>query len=283
MALIARNNDGVEVYSWEIEDKKKEFFCRDCGEQLGFVDADLKIKHFRHKVDSHCEPEPETFEHVFYKKSIFEKIKALNVGHPKLEHWLGKQKADIYWEKGGCLKYNIVIEVQASNYNLSEFEQKINAYAYKKNLIVIYVFVGNTFCYEIKKNIYSLKEIEKRIFIEKKYLDTVVGAYISGEQVRIPVFKNKYARGHSGHCSNRFIMEYRKSRSFHLEDYLREIYDYVPHEQYNPICPHNQTKHVKHNGKIIRYKIICEECNKFQGWLPNNIALSFGYNLKPDK
>lgn len=282
MALIAKNSEGVEVYSWEVEDKNREYFCRDCKEQFIFVDADLKVKHFRHKTDSQCEPEPETFEHAYYKKAIFEKIRELNIGHPKLEHWIGKEKSDIFWEKGGCLKYNIVFEVQASNYNLSDFEQKINAYAHKKNLIVVYIFVGSAFCYEIKKNIYSLKEIEKRIFIERKYFDSVIGAYISEDQITIPVFKNKYARGQSGYCSNRFIMDYRETRNLHLVDYLREVYDYVPHKQYQPVCNHNQTKHVKSDGKIIRYKIVCEDCNKFQGWLPNEIASSLGYSLEPD-
>ncbi len=282
MALTAKNSEGVQVYSWEIEDKKQKYFCRDCEEQLLFVDADLKIKHFRHKTGSQCETEPETFEHAYYKKIIFEKIKALNIGHPKLEHWIGKQKADIYWEKGGCLKYNIVFEVQATNYNLSDFEQKINAYAYKKNLIVVYIFVGDTFFYQAKKNIYSLKEIEKRILIEKKYFDTVIGAYISEDHITIPTFKYKYARGQTGYCSNRFIMDFRTTKNLHLTDYLREIYEYIPRERYYPVCMHDKTKHIKHNGKIVRYKIVCEECDKFQGWLPNDTALSLGYSLKAD-
>lgn len=283
MALTAKNINGDRVYSWEIDDKTQEYFCRDCREQLIFVDAELKIKHFRHKSYSQCETEPETFEHAHYKKIIFEKIKTLNIGHPELEYWIGKQKADIFWEKGGCLKYNIVFEVQASNYNLSDFEQKINAYAYKKNLIVVYAFIGDTFCYETKKNIYSLKEIEKRIFVDNKYFDTVVGAYILDERVIIPAFQNKFARGQSGCCSNRFIMDYRKTRDLHLADFLREIYDYVPRKQYSPICGHNRTKHVKRNGKITRYEIVCEDCNKHQGWLSNKIALSLGYGLSPYK
>jgi hypothetical protein len=44
-------------------------------------------------------------------------------------------------------------------------------------------------------------------------------------------------------------------------------------------CNHSRTKHVAHFEKIKRYKVVCENCNKFIKWLPNKEALKLGYSL----
>lgn len=280
MALSAKNREGIQVYGWEIpnSEKRQDYFCRDCEESLSFVDAATRIKHFRHRVASVCEPEPETEEHLYYKRLIFESLRDLNDGTPHLEHWIGNKKADVYWERGG--RFNIVFEVQCSNYDLKDYEEKIAAYAYKKNLIVIYAFVGDGFLREVRDNVYSLKEIEKRILIEKRYLDTVIGAYLDGERVSIPVFKNKFAKGQAGYCSNRFIISHRESNNMRLRDFLMTILDYTPKNRYLPVCAHTRTMHAKHEEKLVRYKVVCKDCGKFLSWLRDSEALSLGYSLE---
>lgn len=282
MPLTSNDINGTQVYSWLISDREKrlQYFCRDCSEPLSFVDATLKIKHFRHRADSLCQPEPETVDHLYYKKQVFETIRALDKGTAHLEHPVGSMKADVYWEKNVLHYHKVVFEIQASNYAMSDFETKIKYYAHRKNLVVIYLFVGENFLKEVSDNIFTLKEIEKRIFIEKSYLDTVMGAYLDEDKVTIPAFKKKWAKGRSGDCTDRFIFNYREKQTMNLRDFLLRVFDYTPKNRYLPDCDHSKVKDIKYEGKQIRYKIICEVCGKFMGWLPDRTALAKGYSLE---
>lgn len=282
MPLTANDSNGIQVYSWQVpdEEKRKEYFCRDCKEKVSFVDATLKTKHFRHKADSTCQPEPETEEHLSSKRKVFETIEVLDPGTARLEHWVGFRKADVYWERSVNRYQKVVFEVQASNYGISDFESKIKYYAHRKNLVVVYLFVGDGFLKQTADYIYSLKEIEKRMFVEKPYLDTVIAGYLERDTVRIPSFKPKWARGRSGDCTDRFLIEYPESETMTLSDFLRKVSGHIPVNRYLPECDHPKVRHVKHEEKQVRYKIVCEGCGKFMGWLPDRTALSLGYSLE---
>lgn len=118
------------------------------------------------------------------------------------------------------------------------------------------------------------------MFIEKPYLDTIIGAYLDEDRVTIPAFKQKWAKGRSGDCTDRFIINCRENETISLKDFLLRVFEHIPKNRYLPECDHQQVRHVKHEEKQVRYKIVCEECGKFMGWLPDRTALAMGYSLE---
>lgn len=144
---------------------------------------------------------------------------------------------------------------------------------------MVYIFVGNKFCNEIKENIYSLKEIEKRIFLQKAYFDTVVGCYLEQENTTLLSFKEKHAKGRRGFCTDRFIIDYKETKQLHLNNFLDYVHNYNIRHSFRPICDHKETTFEKSDLKIKRYKIVCSECGKFVDWLKNEKAIALGFEL----
>lgn len=276
MPLTAKTSFGERVFAPELENKNQDFFCPFCTAQMSFVDAEVRIKHFRHLVKAQCNYEPETEEHEHYKYAVYKGLKATGIARVFIEHPVEKLIADVYWERPE--KPDVAFEIQASNYNISKYEDKIAYYAFR-NILVVYVFVGDVFFNEVRPNVYSLKEIEKRIFEEKKYKDSVIGCYMNEDIITKPSFSQKYAKGGDGFCSNRFIMSYDSTKKMKINEYLRNVNNYVVALRYSPECLHEETTFEKHNGKIIRYKVVCAICKKFIKWLPNNEARNFGLDI----
>jgi len=276
MPLTAITKSGDRVFAPELEDKNQDFFCRFCKAPMIFVDATLKIKHFRHLIKASCDYEGETEEHENYKYSVYKNLQAIGRGKVFLEHPVGKLIADVYWERAE--KTDIAFEIQATNYSISRYDEKIAYYAFR-HVLVVYIFVGDDFCNEVRSNIYSLKEIEKRIFDENIYLDTVMGCYLNGDVVTKPSFSKKYAKGGDGYCTNRFIMRYEGTKEISLNEFLNEIENHVISNPYLPKCSHKETLFEKSTGKIPRYKIVCAVCKKFIKWLPNNEARNIGLDI----
>src|SRR3989339_292139 len=253
MALLALNQDNKEVFADEIINKNNKFHCRHCNEKLSFVNAKLRIKHFRHKVQSNCDPEPETEEHMFHKKLVYKTLLDLNIGKTFLESSFDKIfRPDVYLKREQ--KRDIVFEIQATNNKIDLFEKKIKYYSHK--------------------------EIEKRIMVFKFYDESVIGAYINQDKILLPDFENKYAKGGDGYCSNRFIMLNNFSRCIPLRQYLNEINTFVSKERYLPVCNHEDFRFELVSQKIIRYKKMCNLCGRFIKWLPNDEAQKLGLLLK---
>jgi competence CoiA-like predicted nuclease len=277
MALTAKTISGIDVFAPELTEKRQEFTCRFCGQPMVFVDAQLKIKYFRHKTESLCDYEPETEEHENYKWLVYKILRNKRIGEVFAEHRIGKFIADIYLKKNKF--YDIVFEIQGTNYSPLKYDEKIKSYAFRK-LLVVYLFIGDGFCNEVKRNIYSLKEIEKRIFITNIYCDTVIGCYLNNEYVTIPSFKEKHAKGRIGHCTHRFIMNSNETRQLLLSDYLDDIIQCHIRKPFKPSeCNHNETIYEKYIGKLVRYREICLMCGKFIKWLPNEEAKAKGFTL----
>lgn len=276
MPLTAITKFGERVFAPELFDKRQDFFCRFCNAPMSFVDATLKIKHFRHLVKASCDYEGETEEHENCKYSIYKELKAIGNGNVFIEHPVGKLIADVYWER--IEKPGIAFEIQATNYSTSQYEDKISYYAFR-NIIVVYVFVGDSFCREVRPNVYSLKEIEKRIFDDNTYLDTVIGCYLNDDAVTVPSFSKKYEKGGDGYCSNRFIMRRNSTKRLKLVEYLGVVDKHSNSNPYLPKCLHKETTFEKSMGKIPRYKIVCSVCGKFFKWLPNNEARKIGLDI----
>ena len=277
MPLTAQTSAGIRVFAPELDEKKQDFFCRFCDQPMVFIDAELKIKHFRHKAEALCDFETETEEHERYKLLVYQSLKSKGIAEVFLEHRVGKFIADIYLKKDKFC--DIAFEIQATNYSPVKYEEKIRSYAFRK-LLVVYIFVGYGFCNEVKQNIYSLKEIEKKIFVQKEYCDTVIGCYLDSDYAIIPSFKEKLAKGRIGHCTHRFIMDYNETKRLPLSDYLDNVLRYYIYKPFKPPqCNHNETNYEKYIRQPIRYKEVCLMCGKFIKWLPNKEAIAKGFML----
>lgn len=99
MSLTAKTLSGIKVFAPELTEKRQGFLCRSCGQPMVFVDAQLKIKHFRHKTESSCDSEPETEEHEYYKLLVYEMLRNNRIGEVFIEHRIGKFIADIYLKR----------------------------------------------------------------------------------------------------------------------------------------------------------------------------------------
>ena len=114
------NTEDKFVVSWlDLVNLDHDFVCPSCLAKVIFVNCTLKIKHFRHKVASNCDFEPETERHIQMKKFMLEKF-----GWEKecLEVSLGFAKPDLF-------KDNIAIEVQHSPISCESFVSRTKAYS----------------------------------------------------------------------------------------------------------------------------------------------------------
>ncbi len=277
MTLVALNEAGDTVFAKNVT-TRENFRCKGCGSPLYFCDATLKVKYFQHAVACNCETEPETPEHVFGKQLVFDALSNIK-GQPEkvdMEEPVGRLKADVLWQNP---MNTVAIEVQAANYKISDFEEKINYYIRRK-LKVIYLFVGENFCKCLKPCVYSLKAIEKQIIFEKKYSDYVVGGYLEDNgKVMIPQFQKKYAHG-GGECENRFFLGWADRKNCDLLTFLKHHGYSPPRGRYSPpLCKHENVEYVLHEGKVKRYKTICADCRKFVCWLKNDKARALGLEL----
>lgn len=143
--LKAINENGLIKISWlDKIDVEERFFCPECKQEVIFVNATFKIKHFRHKVENNCDPEPETEKHLEMKKFMME-----NLGWDKnnLEVGLGFARPDLY-------KDSIAIEVQHSPLTYYKFMERTKNYA-DNNIYVLWIFdevlIGDLISQFIKK------------------------------------------------------------------------------------------------------------------------------------
>jgi len=111
--------------------KGKEYICPCCKESVSFVDAIFKVKHFRHKIERHCETEPETIEHIQMKQFF---IDTLNLNKGQIEVNLGFARPDIYLEKD-----KIAIEVQNSPISYLDFMIRNEKYT-ENGIYVLWIF-----------------------------------------------------------------------------------------------------------------------------------------------
>ena len=79
MPLIANDINNVRCISYDLPentDIRQKWTCPNCKETMSFVNANTKIKHFRHFADSKClHTEPESEEHISLKLSIYNDLK----------------------------------------------------------------------------------------------------------------------------------------------------------------------------------------------------------------
>lgn len=310
MPSFAENISGKKVFAedvtFQINEKRPEYFCPECSKRMVFVDGTKHIKYFRHYRRSDCEfeTEPETKEHFYAKKIVetifqdFSKSEAnllFEQEHKIFDSEIKLSKyADVYCENMES-KRKLAVEIQQANYDTTKFLDKILFYIYR-GYTVIYLFIGNQFGKTLKSNsnIYTLKEIENRIFHKKNL--PVWGAYLYYDSakipfVEIPTYSKKFKRGtlsyawdvdpefSDAYCSTRFIKNF-NPENMRLEDWLYKIlYEYDQKYPKRGLCNCSRTVFIKSQKKIVRYKEVCVYCKKTLRWLPNKEALSKGLDL----
>jgi len=275
MPLVALEGGINKIFAWNVMDRAPLYTCKGCGRRLVFMNCRKKIKYFRHYEKCECDSEPETPEHAAGKEIVYKTILEIKTcgNFVEPEYTIDNLRADVYWESQW---QTAAIEIQATNYTIGVFEEKIREYN-KRDFVIIYLFVGNNFLKKTKPSVYSLKEIEKQLFVNKEIPGRIHAGYLrpSGD-VFIPSFQSKYASG-GGECSHRFI----SWRSFEKVVSLKEfLMNAVCVKKSNALCKHSKINHVAHFEKIKRYKVVCADCNKFIKWLPNAEALKLGYSLE---
>jgi hypothetical protein len=274
MPILAINGIGEKMWSRQVVSRNVgPFYCPSCKAEMLFVDANLKVKHFRHRVACECDTEPETVEHVRGKESVYDVLKAYFSGKVEVEDPIGRLKADVHWIIGGK---KVAFEIQATNYDPSVFDEKI-AYYTRKGYLTVYLFVSDNFCKEVRTNVYSLKEIEKRIFVDKHYGNSVIGGYLESDEVYLPCFIHKLAKGRDGHCESRFIIWRSATKWVSLVNFLKTVQNLNITQPYKlPACNHAFKRVEKSEQKLVRYKETCDDCDKFIRWIPNKEAIDMG-------
>ena len=279
MPILAIKGSGEKIWARLVESRSSgPFTCPSCKAEVLFVDANLKIKHFRHRVECECDSEPETVEHVWGKETVYDSIQGNFGEYVEAEDLIGRMKADVHWIFNDK---KIAFEIQATNYDPSVFDEKI-AYYTRRGYLTVYLFVGDNFGKTVKgkDNIYSLKEIEKRILYNKHYGDSVVGGYLDDDGVYLPNFQAKFAKGGVGFCENRFIVWRQHTKTLTLKDFLKTVLMHQINKKYEPPpCQHKHITAEKVTQKLTRYKEVCDDCGKFVRWIPNKEAINMGHQL----
>lgn len=304
------NKAGELVYAenleFQIDEKRPIYTCPECSKRMVFVDGTKYAKHFRHYRRAECEyeTEPETEVH-FYAKRVVESIfrhfsetdktclfeKEYKITDSEIEM---SKYADVYCESKKSER-KLVVEVQQANYDITHFLDKILFYIYR-GYTVVYLFIGNQFGKALGESatIYTLKEIENKIFHEKSL--PVWGAYLNYDNkqipfVEMPTYSQKYKRGASSYyygeeydfsgayCSTRFIKNF-NPQQMRLRDWLFNIlYEYDSKYPKSKLCNCKRTIFLKSQKKIVRYKEVCVYCKKTLRWVPNKEAQSMGLEL----
>jgi competence CoiA-like predicted nuclease len=158
--LKANNKDGVAFISWLDEISKQDYFCPYCENEVSFVNSTYKIKHFRHKISSNCNPEPETESHINMKKYFYEN---LNLNKENIEVNLKFARPDIY-----LFDKKIAIEVQHSNLTEAIFLYRTKRYT-DNDISVIWIFDESLLGENISRMLKKAHELYfGRIYVYRK-------------------------------------------------------------------------------------------------------------------
>ena len=229
----------AENQTFQINEDRPAYSCPECKKRMVFVDGTKYVKHFRHYRQSNCEyeTEPETEEH-FYATRVVEAIFRHLAGEDSSISFCREYKiadpeiniakyADVYCESKQAER-KLAVEVQQANYDISRFLDKI-LYYYYRGYTVVYMFIGDQFGKTLadRETIYTLKEIEDRIFQEKNL--PIWGAYLFYDNnkipfVEIPSYRLKYKKRSvsyylgpelefsDAYCKTRYIKQFNPQR-----------------------------------------------------------------------
>ncbi len=149
--LTAIDDSNRVVDARLVKDRATVYRCRDCDEPLIWVNANTRVKHFRHRSESSCISEPETEEHILYKAAVYDAIEAFMPGTGELEGKVNNRRADVLWrfvnnDPITCrpTEHLYAFEAQLALYDIDEFRRKIEDYMHA-GARVVYLLGGPHF------------------------------------------------------------------------------------------------------------------------------------------
>jgi len=102
MPITAIDEQGNKRIAYEVPDVefRQEWKCPQCDARMAFVDAVVRVRHFRHLVDRDCICEPDTEAHLIMKRQVFEMF--TSEGYVcEYEVRIGHRMADMTVEQNG--------------------------------------------------------------------------------------------------------------------------------------------------------------------------------------
>jgi competence CoiA-like predicted nuclease len=168
---------------------------------MQFVNAELKRKHFRHVVASHCEPEPETEEHLLLKEWVHDWLTASGY-KCEYEVKIGNRITDVTFSTNAKLR---AVECQVSPISSNEVYTRMYDLALNGVSDVYWIMHPLNFMglYEQYRRYTAYRLTE----VETEFLDSPIFLYFDSieKQVKKYFFKAKWMRGGGGTCSSIFL------------------------------------------------------------------------------
>ena len=145
--------------------KQIEWICPICDKKLIHVKEsyDGKIEHFRHEKYAGHESEPESRNHIFMKKTVYQLMKRY-YKNVFLEKKIGERVADILIESGTG---KIAIECQASALSKKRFFERSKSYT-DMDVAVLWIWHEDLFCEN--KCIQLMTGLCTRMFYNRIYI-----------------------------------------------------------------------------------------------------------------
>ena len=213
MPLKALNSDGLEAISYELApaNYRQDWHCPHCQDPMSFVNANTRIKHFRHLVDRQCDVEPESEEHLILKRKMFD-IFAQHHFTCKYEVRVGDGIADVL---ATGTNHTYAIECQVSSISPDKVLARNENYD-KSNVGYFWVLHPENYLNTVgdREYLFRLKLIE-RAFMDEPWL-----LYYNpdSEWPEHIYLKPKYSKGgywsEPGYCKTIFLIRYRKALQF---------------------------------------------------------------------
>jgi len=224
-ANYSPNNESY--FSWNKKDYKfiitnrNLFICPICKKKLIFVDGTEMIKHFRHKVTSNCNWEPETENHLDMKRFMME---FLNLSENDVEVNLKFAQPDLYIQNR-----KIAIEVQNSNINKKKFLER--CYNYTENgVAVMWIFHDSLLKQGDKEqNIPILLRTAQENNFGRVYIYSC-GEIFSVTFSALKKWVDEYTDYKTGETFGGYLKEYKRKKAINIiqkipdEIYGKEIY-----------------------------------------------------------
>jgi hypothetical protein len=133
MLKAKEKNSNKIIYAWDVG-IRQEYSCPICNNDVLFVNAQLKIKHFRHRIEpTDFLHESESIEHDTMKKFIRDLL-ITKYPDTDIEVVNGEHRADVWTEIG-----KLVIECQCSPIDISDFNSRTK-YWESKGFRVIWIW-----------------------------------------------------------------------------------------------------------------------------------------------
>jgi hypothetical protein len=195
LSLTALDENGNKQVSYLLSQDKyrQDWHCPLCNQQMSFVDAQLKIQHFRHLVFQGCEneSEPESFEHLYLKQWIYNQLTAAGF-KCEFEVKIGNRIGDVVVTTKS--KKLHVIECQVSPISQKNMDERTIDYLHHHTDVCWIMHSKNYLTpYEEFHGSYRLKDVERESMDDPNFL-----YFLPDREQILKILFNKKKWAHGG-------------------------------------------------------------------------------------